>query len=154
MEDRVIESIKNAEKILVGVGEFWNGQGEAAIKGYEAIEKLLADKDYYIISLCEDGVIETTSLDQSRVVTPNDENDDKWNAYNEWLGRTLNKNICILELGVGLKYPTVVRWPFEKIAFFNKKAIMYRVHKSLYQSTEELGDKCIGIKANPLEFVL
>lgn len=154
MEDRIIASINDADKVLIGIGEAWDNQGEAASKAYKALFELIKDKDYYIISLCQDGLIEKEEFTFDRVVTPNDENDDKWEAYNQWLGRTLNRNLVLLELGVGLKYPAVVRWPFEKIAFFNKKAIMYRVHKSLYQTTEELGDKCIGIQANPLEFLL
>lgn len=35
---------------------------------------------------------------------------DKWEIYQKWLQGSLNKKLCILELGVGMKYPTVVRW--------------------------------------------
>ena len=153
MEERVIASINDADKVLIGIGENWDGD-ERAEAAYRSLLELIKDKDYYIVSLCRDGVIEKIEFDGSRVVTPNDETDEKWEAYNQWLSRTLNRNLCLLELGVGLKYPTIIRWPFEKIAFFNNKAVMYRVHKSLYQSTEELGDKCIGIKADPLDYVI
>lgn len=153
MEERMIESVKEAEKVLVGIGEYWDEKGSSARTGYENLLELIKDKDYYIISLCYDGLIDEIGFDNDRVVSPNDENDDKWDAYNQWLGRTLNRKLCIWELGVGLKYPTVVRWPFEKIAFVNNKAVMYRVHKSLYQTTDELGEKCIGIKADPLEYM-
>lgn len=74
----------------------------------------------------------------------------EWNCYNKWLQNTLNKEICILELGVGMKYPTVIRWPFEKIAFINKKASFYRIHETLYQSTNELKQRCISVPNDPV----
>lgn len=76
-----------------------------------------------------------------------------WAAYRNWLQQTINKKMCIIELGVGMKYPTVIRWPFEKIAYCNNKASFVRVHDFLYQMTEELGQKGIGIKANPIDFL-
>jgi len=76
-----------------------------------------------------------------------------WAAYRSWLQQTINKKLCIIELGVGMKYPTIIRWPFEKIAYCNNKASFIRVHDYLYQMTEELGNKGIGIKANPIDFL-
>jgi len=77
----------------------------------------------------------------------------QWAAYRNWLQRTINQKLCIIELGVGMKYPTIIRWPFEKIAYCNNKASFVRVHDFLYQMTEELGQKGIGIEANPIEFL-
>lgn len=154
MKERVLNDINNAEKFLIGIGETWQGKNKEALEGYKALKKLVGNKDYYIISLCNDGVIEGIGFDDTRLCTPNDKDDNNWNSYNEWLGRTLNKRICILELGVGLKYPDVIRWPFEKIAFINNKAIFYRINEHFYQTTAELKDKCIGIQANSLEYLL
>lgn len=78
----------------------------------------------------------------------------QWVTYRNWLQKTINKNVCILELGVGLKYPTIIRWPFEKIAFCNQKSSFVRVHKSLYQLSEELHGKGISIEADPIEYLL
>ena len=36
----------------------------------------------------------------------------QWQAYTRWLAGTLNKELLILELGVGFGTPTVIRWPF------------------------------------------
>mgnify|MGYP003307054933 CR=1 FL=1 len=46
----------------------------------------------------------------------------KWNLYMKWLQGSLNRNIRILELGVGMKYPSVIRWSFEKVTLINNKA--------------------------------
>ena len=77
----------------------------------------------------------------------------KWNLYMKWLQGSLNKKICVLELGVGMKYPTVIRWPFEKVAFINQKAKFTRVHEQLYQLTEDMKEKGISIKENPIDFL-
>jgi len=76
-----------------------------------------------------------------------------WEKYTKWLQGTLNHKLCILELGVGMKYPSVIRWPFEKMAFFNNKAQFFRIHKKLYHLTEELKEKGYGIAQNPIEFM-
>ncbi|MCM1128084.1 MAG: hypothetical protein NC429_16640 [Lachnospiraceae bacterium] len=78
---------------------------------------------------------------------------EQWQIYKKWLQGTVNKNVCVLELGVGMKYPTVVRWPFEKITFFNQKAELFRVHSRLYQMTEELKDRGTGICQSPEDFL-
>lgn len=78
----------------------------------------------------------------------------QWMAYRNWLQRTINQNLCIVELGVGMKYPTIIRWPFEKIAFCNNKASFIRVHSFLYQLSEELHGKGISIEADPIKFIL
>ena len=43
----------------------------------------------------------------------------QWAEYRNWLQCTINKKLCILELGVGLKFPNIIRWPFEKVGFYN-----------------------------------
>ena len=59
----------------------------------------------------------------------------------------------LLELGTGMKFPTVIRWPFEKITYFNNKSLLIRVHSRLFQTTEEIKDRSTGIEYNPVEFV-
>ena len=76
-----------------------------------------------------------------------------WEKYTKWLQGTLNHNLCILELGAGMKYPSVIRWQFEKMAFFNKKASIFRVHHKLYQLTEELSEKGYAVPQHPIEFL-
>ncbi len=77
----------------------------------------------------------------------------QWSVYKKWLQGTVNKKVCLLEMGVGMKYPTVIRWPFEKIVFYNQKAELFRVHSRLYQITEEIQGKGHGICQKPEEFM-
>nr|WP_296480866.1 hypothetical protein [uncultured Acetatifactor sp.] len=78
---------------------------------------------------------------------------EQWQRYMKWLQGTLNRRLMILELGVGLNFPTVIRWPFEKAAFFNKKAYFYRVNERLYHLTKELSEKGSGIAENAIDWL-
>lgn len=77
----------------------------------------------------------------------------QWQLYTKWLQGTLNKKLVILELGVGMKFPSVIRWPFEKVAFFNQKAEFYRVDANLYQMSEELKEKGVSIAKNAIDWL-
>lgn len=78
---------------------------------------------------------------------------EAWQDYNKWLQSTINKKLLIIEAGVGMAYPTVIRFPFEKTAFYNQKSVMYRVHETLAFSTPELKERCVCTKINPVEFI-
>ena len=115
----------------------------------ESIEQIL--KAHAVCPICgsplqfhvksEEGYLEKGYLDQ-------------WQSYNRWLSCTLNRRLCILELGVGFEYPQVIRWPFEKAAYFNQKAELIRVHSRLPQTASELGKRGISIECSPIEFCL
>ncbi len=79
---------------------------------------------------------------------------EQWNKYTKWLQGTVNKKLCVIELGVGMQYPTVIRWPFEKIVYFNQKSSLYRIHSKLYHLTEEIKDRGYSIKENPIDFLI
>lgn len=75
----------------------------------------------------------------------------QWGQYTKWLQGTLNRRVLILELGVGMRFPTVIRFPFEKAAFFNRKAEFYRINEKLYHLTEELKGIGRGISQNAID---
>lgn len=77
-----------------------------------------------------------------------------WTRYTKWLQGTLNKKLCILELGVNLSFPTIIRWPFEKVAFYNQKASFVRVNEKLYHMSEELKDKGTSVAKNSIDWLL
>lgn len=79
---------------------------------------------------------------------------ERWNQYTKWLQGTVNKKLCVLELGVGMEYPTVIRFPFEKIVFYNQKAFLYRVHPTLWQVGEEIGGRGCAVKESSVDFLL
>lgn len=230
MIQNIKDKMGDADFILVGVGEELEIKrseiesigGQNAVKKrkecYRQLKELIKDKNYFIVTLCMDGMIQEAGLDKKRIVEPcgsfyklqcsdkctsdiyepDDgqikrirefiegkctESDinmplcpkcnkvpltfntiltenyaeegylDMWQIYNKWLQGTINKKLCILELGVGMRFPAVIRWPFEKIAYFNQKATLFRIHSKLYQTAEEIKDRSFGIESGPMEFL-
>ena len=47
----------------------------------------------------------------------------------------------ILELGVGFEYPSVLRFPDEKMTFFNQKSTLVRIHSEFPQIPKEIREK-------------
>lgn len=76
-----------------------------------------------------------------------------WRSYTKWLQGTVNKNLCIVELGVGMEFPSIIRWPFEKICFYNQKSKLWRVHSSLYQLSEEIQTRGKSVRKDPVIFL-
>lgn len=72
----------------------------------------------------------------------------RWEACKKWQTATLNRRLVVLELGEDFKTPTVMRWPFEKIVFFNRKACLYRIGRELYQTPGEIGERGIAVAAD------
>lgn len=79
---------------------------------------------------------------------------ERWKLYQKWLSGTLNRKLCILELGVGMQHPGVIRFPFEKIAYYNRKADFIRVNESLYQLPAELKERGISVRESAADFLL
>lgn len=77
----------------------------------------------------------------------------QWQLYTKWLQGSLNRKLVVVEMGVGMQCPSVIRWPFEKIAFFNQKATFWRINERLYQLSEELNGKGTSIAMNAIDWL-
>lgn len=78
----------------------------------------------------------------------------QWNRYTRWLTGTLNREMVILELGVGFDNPGVIRFPFEKTAYFNQKSWLYRIHEKFPQIPGDLKERAESIEENSVEWML
>lgn len=76
-----------------------------------------------------------------------------WDKYMKFLSLTLNRDIVILELGVLMDFPNIIRWPFEKTALINMKAHFYRINSALPQMNAELKGKGISICSDVYDFL-
>jgi len=77
----------------------------------------------------------------------------QWQNYTKWLQLTLNRKLCILELGVGMHLPQIIRWRFEKVGFLNQKSTFFRINETLYQLASDMGDKGVSIRGNSMQFL-
>ncbi len=75
----------------------------------------------------------------------------QWEIYTRWLQRTINREIVLLELGEGFETPTVIRWPFEKIAFINQRSTFIRVNRTLPQL--EVRERAYSVKEGSISFL-
>lgn len=158
IRNEIKEQLKDAERVLIGIGAEWKqkeDEREAQIaKAKENLHNFLDEKDYFVISTLTAAEVERLGFEKMRTVVPFDEalTEEEWNHYTDWLSRTLNRKLVILELGEGFMQPTVIRWPFEKTAAINQKARLYRVHKTFYQISDEIKEKAVAVKADSVEF--
>ena len=78
----------------------------------------------------------------------------RWKDYMKWQTGTINRSLVILELGEGFATPTVMRWPFEKIIYFNRKSRLYRINESFYQLPKEAEERGVSVHENSVRWVL
>jgi len=77
-----------------------------------------------------------------------------WEIYQAWLQKAMNKKIVLLELGEGFQTPTVMRWPFERLVFFQEKAVLCCVHESLSMVSEEISRRAYSVAENSVNFAI
>jgi len=77
-----------------------------------------------------------------------------WEKHRMWLTGTLNRKLLVVELGVSMKFPQVIRWPFERIVMLNNKAHFIRVNEKFPQLTPEIGGKGESIKKNSVDWIV
>lgn len=64
--------------------------------------------------------------------------------YEKFLNCIKNKNVVLLEIGVGFNTPGIIRLPFEKITFDNDKTTLIRINKDYPLSMLEIKNKLIS----------
>ncbi|MCM1174699.1 MAG: hypothetical protein NC341_06565 [Blautia sp.] len=77
----------------------------------------------------------------------------QWDIYTKWLQGTVHKKLCVIELGAGMEMPSIIRWPFEKIVYYNQRSFLYRIHPALYQLGENMGGRGAAIKEKSVDFL-
>lgn len=126
-------------------------------------EDMIRDLDAYIEQLCENDDMNCTMRhDCGEALVFNNlyaENYlesgylEKWNNYMKWLQGTVNRKLVLLELGVGMKFPTVIRWPFEKTVMYNRKAVIFRIHEKLPMLTSEIAEQGYSCHKNSVDVI-
>ena len=180
MERDMLDHLASAQKVLVGIGGEWKkGMRPDIYRAYDILGRLLKEKDYFIVTTNTDAAIYDSSLDGERIVAPcgnetwrqcskactkdiwepGEIPDDicphckapltgntreaetyieegylpQWQKYTRWLTMTINRELLVLELGEGFH--------------------MYRVHESLSQVTQEIGERAWAVAENSVEWV-
>ena len=74
--------------------------------------------------------------------------DSNWYAmsqkYDDFLSRTKDKNVVLLEIGVGFNTPGIIRFPFEQMTNNSKKTTLIRINKDYPSTMLEIENKTIS----------
>lgn len=155
LKENIMQEIASAEHVLVGIGEEFDDKEVTAQLG--KLAEILAGKNYFVLSTVHGKAVRSGQWREGRLVDFQDPDEEhymkQWNLYTKWLGGTLNHKLVLLELGVGLKCPDAIRWPFEKVTSFNQKAILIRINEELSQLPLELKDKGMSVAKNAIDWL-
>ena len=73
--------------------------------------------------------------------------DERWHKsaerYEEFVNKHLNSRLVLLELGVGMNTPSIIRYPFERITHRNNKSTLIRLNNSWTQGAMENASRTI-----------
>ena len=74
--------------------------------------------------------------------------DEHWyemsQRYDEFLNKIQNKNVVLLEIGVGFNTPGIIRFPFEQMTANNVKTTLIRINKDYPNPMLEIENKTIS----------
>ena len=78
--------------------------------------------------------------------------DENWHAaearFSRFPSECENGKTVLLELGVGFNTPTIIRFPFEKLAREHENISLIRLSRSKAMVPASLGDRAVGINAD------
>ncbi len=164
MENKEIikQYVEAADMVLVGIGTGFKSESvEKVDKAYKNLQALIDGKNYFVITESTDERIFDAGFKPDRVTAPVIEKersgqtaDSNWNTYLKWVMGSMNRNILMLELGVSLMQPEIIRFPFEKMTAVNRKSNFIRINEKLPFLPENLSEKAISIKVDPVELMI
>ena len=74
--------------------------------------------------------------------------DENWyqqsEKYEAFLDKTKNKNVVLLEIGVGFNTPGIIRFPFEQMTYNDLKTTLIRINKDYPKTMLEINNKTIS----------
>lgn len=68
--------------------------------------------------------------------------------FSDYMSEAVDKNLVLLELGVGFNTPTIIRFPFEKLVREHKNISLIRLNLNEAIVPESFGKRAIGINAD------
>lgn len=83
--------------------------------------------------------------------------DDNWykqsNQYETFLDRLNDKNVVLLEIGVGFNTPGIIRFPFEQMTYNDLNTTLIRINKDYPMTMLEISNKTISFDEDTNEVI-
>lgn len=154
---RIEALLSEAEMILIGIGsalEKDEKNADAVDAAYQTIADYVKGKTYFALTGNTDGKLLDGTIFSMLTAAPNMEGQEKaWQSYLNWLTCTLNHKLVILELGEGFRQPQLMRWPFEQVVTYNKKAALIRVGRTFPQVPKALNEQAVSVPMDAFRFI-
>lgn len=64
--------------------------------------------------------------------------------YDQFLDEIKDKNVVLLEMGVGFNTPGIIRFPFEQMTYQHLKTTLIRMNKDYPTASQEIKSKTIS----------
>jgi len=110
---------------------------------FETLE--VREEDIPICPNCGAHMSKNIRIDHTFVEAPHLENQD---AYYEFINKSVDGKLVLLELGVGFNTPIIIRWPFEKVTSTHPKATLIRMNMNKPEVSDELKEKSLTFDEN------
>ncbi len=166
------ELIDEADMLLIGIGNEFSekkADRESVLDAYRTLHEMIRMKPWFLVTLNTDDLVYEAGLSEFFIVAPcgsdktgnvatNPDYDEsaylpQWQCYRNYLTATLGKKLLILEFGVGMEYPGIIRMPFETTVAYNLKAKIVRVNSKLAFVPEGITDRSLTISELPVDFL-
>lgn len=151
-DDRIYHTNLPADKIVTPCGgfRFLQCSENCSDELLPVTSKMIKEKELVLCPHCG----KTVCFNQINAPVYNENGYmEQWSVYRKWLQGTINRKLCIVELGVLMDFPSVIRWPFEKIATYNQKSSFFRINETLYQLPKEISNNGNAKKENAVTFL-
>ena len=83
--------------------------------------------------------------------------DENWykqsKNYEDFLDKTKNKNVVLLEIGVGFNTPGIIRFPFEQMAYNDSKTTLIRINKDYPKTMLEIENRIISFDEDTKQII-
>lgn len=75
-------------------------------------------------------------------------------SFQNFIVKTKNKNVVLIEIGVGYNTPSIIKYPFEEMTFSEKKTNLIRINKDYAFCSSEIKDKTVLFNENVKSILL
>ena len=75
------------------------------------------------------------------------------NQYETFLDRLNDKNVVLLEIGVGFNIPGIIRFPFEQMTYNDLNTTLIRINKDYPMTMLEISNKTISFDEDTNEVI-
>lgn len=111
---------------------------------------LIREADIPRCPICGSNLAKNLRIDDTFVEAPHMR---KQKDYIDFVNRSVDGKIVLLELGVGFNTPGIIRWPFDEIATGHPSASLIRINMDHSKIPEKITSKCIAINSDITEVI-